>query len=92
MAGRARAIPEATRSGSGHLPTHRSPPPCTRVNTVRGASFSGSGLKITPTDNIEVLIANGKDPLFIKSARTDAIYGLVQLMGEAYESAPRLTS
>jgi alpha-beta hydrolase superfamily lysophospholipase len=60
------------------------------ARTFRGASFSGSGLKITPTDNIEVLRANGRDPLFIKSARTDAIYGLVGLMGEAYSAAPRL--
>jgi acylglycerol lipase len=60
------------------------------AHTFRGASFSGSGLKITPTDNIEVLIANGRDPLFIKSSRTDAIYGLVQLMGDAYVAAPHL--
>jgi acylglycerol lipase len=60
------------------------------AHTFRGASFSGSGLKITPSDNIEMLRANGRDPLFIKSARTDAIYGLVKLMGEAYAVAPRL--
>jgi alpha-beta hydrolase superfamily lysophospholipase len=64
----------------------------TGARTFRGASFSGSGLKITPTDNIEVLRANGRDPLFLKNSRTDAIYGLVGLMGEAYSSAPNLTN
>jgi alpha-beta hydrolase superfamily lysophospholipase len=62
----------------------------TTAHTVPWTSFSGSGLKITPSDNIEMLRANGRDPLFIKRARTDAIYGLVSLMGDAYASAPRL--
>ena len=62
----------------------------TGAHTLRGASFSGSGLKITPSDNIEMLRANGRDPLFLKRSRTDAIYGLVKLMGEAYAAAPRL--
>jgi len=62
----------------------------TSAHTIRWKSFSGSGLKITPTDNIEVLRANGRDPLFIKGSRSDAIYGLVKLMGDAYAAAPRL--
>jgi alpha-beta hydrolase superfamily lysophospholipase len=62
----------------------------TSAHTIRWKSFSGSGLKITPSDNIEMLRANGRDPLFLKRSRTDAIYGLVSLMGEAYASAPRL--
>lgn len=60
------------------------------AHTIRGASFTGSGLKITPSDNIEMLRANGRDPLFIKGTRTDAVYGLVRLMGDAYASAPHL--
>jgi alpha-beta hydrolase superfamily lysophospholipase len=43
-----------------------------------------------PSDNIEMLRANGRDPLFQKKARSDAVYGLVDLMDEAYRSAPRL--
>lgn len=62
----------------------------TSAHTIRWKSFSGSGLKITPSDNIEVLRANGRDPLFIKGSRSDAIYGLVKLMGDAYAVAPRL--
>jgi alpha-beta hydrolase superfamily lysophospholipase len=55
----------------------------TTAHTLRGASFSGAGLKVVPSDNIEMLRANGRDPLFIKSTRTDAIFGLVALMDEA---------
>ena len=60
----------------------------TSAHTIRWKSFSGSGLKITPSDNIEVLRANFRDPLFIKGTRSDAIYGLVRLMGDAYAAAP----
>ena len=60
------------------------------AHTGRGWSLSGSGLKIMPSDNIEMLRANGRDPLFQKKARADAVYGLVNLMDEAYRSAPRL--
>lgn len=59
-------------------------------HTFRWWSLSGSGLKIVPSDNIEMLRANGRDPLFQKSARADAIYGLVTLMDDAYEAPPRL--
>jgi len=62
----------------------------TGAHTFRGTSFSGSRLQITPSDNIEMLRANARDPLFLKSSRTDAIYGLVSLMGDAYSAAPRL--
>lgn len=62
----------------------------TVAHTVRSVSLSGSGLKIMPSDNIEMLRANGRDPLFQKKARSDAVYGLVNLMDEAYRSATRL--
>src|SRR5579872_6704999 len=58
----------------------------TASHTVRWISLSGSGLKIMPSDNIPMLIANGRDPLFQKTARADAVYGLVSLMDEAYDS------
>ena len=55
-------------------------------HSLRWIVLSGSGLKIMPSDNIPMLVANGRDPLFQKSARADAVYGLVSLMDEAYES------
>jgi alpha-beta hydrolase superfamily lysophospholipase len=38
---------------------------------------------IKPTDNREELIAMGRDPLMIWGARSDALYGLVTMMGRA---------
>jgi alpha-beta hydrolase superfamily lysophospholipase len=62
----------------------------TTAHTFRWWALSGSGLKIMPSDNIPMLIAIGRDPLFQKRARADAIYGLVSLMDEAYESPAHL--
>jgi acylglycerol lipase len=59
-------------------------------HSLRWWALSGSGLKIEPSDNIPMLIAIGRDPLFQKRARADAIYGLVSLMDEAYDSPARL--
>jgi alpha-beta hydrolase superfamily lysophospholipase len=53
------------------------------------AKVSGRGLDITPSDNIEMLRALGRDPLVIKETRVDAIHGLVSLMDEALEAAAR---
>ncbi|WP_340116528.1 lysophospholipase [Pelagibius sp. 7325] len=52
------------------------------------ARFSGRGLGIQASDNIEMLRALGRDPLFIKETRTDAVYGLVNLMDAALAAAP----
>jgi alpha-beta hydrolase superfamily lysophospholipase len=53
------------------------------------AKFSGSGLHIQASDNIEMLRGLGRDPLFIKETRVDAMDGLTDLMSEALEAAPR---
>jgi acylglycerol lipase len=53
-------------------------------------SFTGSGLKVTPTDNIELLRANGRDPLIIKGTRTDAIFGLVNLMNDGLAAGDKV--
>lgn len=55
-----------------------------------GASFTGEGLGRVPTDNIEVLRAMSRDPLVIKETRTDAIYGLVDLMDDAFDAIPEV--
>lgn len=47
-------------------------------------------LNIRPSDNIEMLKALAADPLVIKGARVDALYGLTEMMGAALESLPRL--
>ena len=45
---------------------------------------------ITASDNIPELIAMGKDPLMIWGARTDTLYGLVDLMQTAWQDMGRI--
>lgn len=54
------------------------------------ATATGRGFKVRPSDNIEMLRALGRDPLVIKETRFDAIHGLVTVMDDALEAAPRL--
>jgi alpha-beta hydrolase superfamily lysophospholipase len=54
------------------------------------AQFTGRGLGIQASDNIEMLRALGRDPLFIKETRVDAIYGLVNLMDAALQAGPEV--
>lgn len=56
-----------------------------------GKTFTGRGLKITPSDNIEMLRALAQDELIIKATRVDVLYGTALLMDRAYAAAPRLT-
>ena len=41
--------------------------------------------KVSPTDNRDELIAMGHDPLMVWGARSDTLYGLVQLMQKGWE-------
>lgn len=56
--------------------------------TIPWKTFTGSGLKIQASDNIEMLRRLSRDPLFIKATRVDAIHGLVNLMDRAAEVQP----
>ena len=60
------------------------------AHTIPWAKVSGRGLKIQPSDNIEMLRALGRDLLVIKETRIDAIHGLVGLMDVALAAAPGL--
>lgn len=55
-----------------------------------GWTLTGRGLKIQPSDNIEMLRALSRDPLVIKETRVDTVHGMVDLMDAAQEDAPRL--
>ncbi len=46
---------------------------------------------IIPSDNIEMLRALGRDPLFQKQTRADALFGLVNLMDEARAAPKQIT-
>jgi len=60
------------------------------VRMFPGAVFTGESLHILASDNIPMLIALGKDPMVIKGARVDTMYGLVDLMDRTIEAAPSL--
>lgn len=47
-------------------------------------------LRVKASDNIEMLRNLGRDPLYIRRTRIDAVHGLVGLMDRAYEGVPRL--
>lgn len=51
--------------------------------TIPWKTFTGEGLGIQASDNIEMLRALSRDPLFIKATRVDAVHGLVNLMDRA---------
>jgi acylglycerol lipase len=61
------------------------------VRVFPGAVFTGESLHILASDNIPMLMALGRDPMVIKGARIDTMYGLVDLMDRTVEAAPNLT-
>jgi len=60
------------------------------AHTLPWLTLTGENLNIWPSDNVEMLLALGRDPLIIKKTRIDAMYGLTNLMDKALASAPRL--
>ena len=60
------------------------------AHTVPWLEVTGRGLKIRPSDNIEMLKALGKDPLVRHRARVDTLHGLTDLMDAALAAAPVL--
>ncbi len=55
-------------------------------------SAASNVVTIIPSDNIEMLRALGRDPLFQKQTRADALFGLVNLMDEARAAPAHLTA
>jgi len=53
------------------------------AHTMPAVTVTGEGMGIRPSDNVEMLRAQGRDPLIIKETRIDAIYGLTDLMDAA---------
>jgi acylglycerol lipase len=60
------------------------------VRLMPRLTLTGRGLEIKPSDNIAMLRDLSRDPLVIKATRVDTIYGLVDLMDAALDSAPLL--
>jgi acylglycerol lipase len=61
-------------------------------NMILPNSAAGRVKKIVASDNVPMLIALGKDPLFQKETRTATLYGLVNLMDEARTAPERIVS
>lgn len=59
-------------------------------HTMPWLRFTGRGLGIQASDNIEMLRGLSHDPLVIKKTRTDTIKGLVDLMDQAMRAADKL--
>lgn len=59
----------------------------TLSHTVPWMTVTGKDLDIKPSDNVDMLIALGKDPLVIKETRIETIKGLTDLMDHAFSSA-----
>jgi len=64
----------------------------TMSHTVPWMTLTGESVEIMPSDNIEVLRALAQDPLVIKETRIETIYGLVNLMDQAFNSAECLSA
>ncbi|MDD2580851.1 MAG: lysophospholipase [Desulfuromonadaceae bacterium] len=60
------------------------------AHTIPWLKLTGKGLHISPSDNIEMLRALGRDPHVIKATRIDTLYGLTNLMDEALSRAGKL--
>jgi acylglycerol lipase len=61
------------------------------VRLLPSTVVTGQGVvRVHPSDNVAMLRAYSRDPLVIKGARIDAIYGLVDLMDAALAAAPQL--
>jgi alpha-beta hydrolase superfamily lysophospholipase len=59
-------------------------------HTFPWMELSGSGLNITPSDNMDMRRSLYYDPLVIKGTRVDTMYGLTNLMDEALAQAGSL--
>ena len=60
------------------------------AHTVPDYRMTGSDLKILATDNLPLLRQMSLDPLIIKATRVDAVYGLVDVMDQAYANVPQI--
>jgi acylglycerol lipase len=60
------------------------------THIVPGWKPTGQSLGRMASDNLDMLRDNGRDPLFIKRTRIDAVYGLSGLMDEALEASSKI--
>jgi len=64
----------------------------TLAHSLPWLTLTGKGLKVRPSDNIEMLRALSRDPWVIKATRVETVYGLTDLMDAAFNSATLLNT
>lgn len=57
------------------------------IRVAPSLQLSGGGLKISPTDNMEMLYDWSRDPLVIHKSRVETLWGLTNVMDHAYAVA-----
>ncbi len=62
----------------------------TLAHSLPWLTLTGEGVGVKPSDNIEMLRALGRDPWVIKATRVETVYGLTDLMDEAFSSATQV--
>ena len=62
----------------------------TLVGIAPGLRLTGKGVRIQPSDNIDMLRAMSADPLVIKATRVDALWGITNLMDQAMAKVSNL--
>jgi acylglycerol lipase len=62
----------------------------TLAHSLPWLTLTGEGVHVVASDNTEMLRALGRDPLVIKATRVETVYGLTDLMDEAFNSAALL--
>lgn len=62
----------------------------TLAHTFPRLTLTGQSVGVKASDNVEMLKELGRDPLVIKKTRVETIYGLVDLMDAAFNSAENL--
>ncbi|MBK1730394.1 alpha/beta fold hydrolase [Thiococcus pfennigii] len=60
------------------------------VRTLPWLELTGDGVRLRPSDNLDMLRAMSADPLVIKATRVDALWGVTNLMDAARAVAPAL--
>lgn len=60
------------------------------VRTLPWLTLTGEGVRISPSDNPQMLRAMGRDPLVIKATRVDALWGITDLMDRARAASPHV--
>jgi len=60
------------------------------AHTLPWMELTGKGVHVTPSDNVPMLRALGRDPLVIKATRIDTLYGLTNLMDAALSRGEKL--